>query len=109
MNKLQCPGCKSEHITVQSRRRYLSWAALCLAIIGVSYLVIRTPLLKPGEWNAAIMALIIASETAFCISIILGVYYLALGIFKRHTTYFCRDCKEVFDNGLAIPHSTSGK
>jgi len=109
MNKLQCPGCKSEHIAVQSRRRYISWAVVCLAIIFVSYLVIRAPLLKPGEWNAAIMVFIIASETAFCISIILGVYYLALGIFKRHTTYFCRDCKQVFEDNLVVRHSTSGK
>lgn len=109
MNKLQCPGCKSEHITVQSRRRYLSWAALCLAIIGVSFLVMRAPLLKPGEWNGAIMTLVIASETMFCIAIILCVYYLALGILKRHTTYFCRDCKEVFDHNLIVPHGTSGK
>jgi len=109
MNKLQCPGCKSERISVQSRRRYLSWAALCLAIIGLSYLVIRAPLLKPGDWNAAMMAFIIASETAFCISIIMGVYYLALGIFKRHTTYMCRDCKEIFDDGFAVHQSTSGK
>lgn len=109
MNKLQCPGCKSEHITVQSRRRYFSKAAFCLVIIAASYLVIKAPLLKPGEWNTAVMILIIASETTFCISIILGVYYLALGIFKHHTTYLCRDCDEVFDNVFAVQQGPPGK
>jgi len=109
MEKLQCPECKCDNIAVQSRRRYFLWAAVCLGFILLGYLVIRTPLLRPGEWNAWLMVLIILSETMFCISIILAVYYIVLGVMKKHTTYFCRSCKHDFDNVLIINHNSQGK
>lgn len=109
MEKLQCPQCKCENIVVHSRRRYFLLAALCVVFILLGYLMIRTPLLKPGEWNAGIMLIIIFSETVFCIGIILAIYYVALGILKKHTTYFCRGCKHDFDQALIVHHSIHGK
>jgi len=109
MEKLQCPKCKCENITVHSRRRYFLLTAVCFIFILLSYLVIRTPLLKPGEWNAGLMLFIILSETAFCISIIMAIYFIALGIMKKHTTYFCRSCKHDFDTVLIAHHSGHGK
>jgi hypothetical protein len=108
MNKLQCPGCKSDHITIHSRSRYFSWAALCLGIVSLSYLIIRTPMLKPGEWNGALIALSILSETAFCISIIMAVYYIILGILKRHASYTCKNCQHDFDTHSYISHISTG-
>jgi len=104
MEKLQCPKCKCENITVHSRRRYFLWAVVCFVFILLGYVVIGTPLLKPGDWNAWLMLLIISSETVFCISIVLAVYYIALGVMKKHTTYFCRSCKHDFDNAIAVHH-----
>jgi hypothetical protein len=109
MEKLQCPQCKCENIAVHSRRRYFLLAAVCFVFVLLGYLVIRTPLLKPGEWNAGIMLFIILSETAFCIGITLTIYYLALGILKKHTTYFCRSCKHNFDHVLVTHHNTHNK
>jgi hypothetical protein len=104
MDKLHCPGCKSEHISVQSRRKYLAWAMLCLIILLVSYAVLRIPLLKPGEWDTFKMMLILFFESALCISLIMIVYYLVLGISKKHTSYTCRDCHHQFDDGLIVQH-----
>lgn len=106
MEKLQCPECKCENIAVHSRRRYFLFAAVCVVFILLSYQVIRTPLLKPGEWSAGLMLFIIFSETVFCIGIILAIYYIALAILKKHTTYFCRNCKHDFDHVLAGHHNT---
>ncbi|HEY9000912.1 MAG TPA: hypothetical protein VIM89_06145 [Mucilaginibacter sp.] len=109
MEKLQCPKCKCENIAVHSRRRYFLFAAVCFVFIVLGYLVIRAPLLKPGEWNAGLMLFIIFSETVFCIGIILAIYYIALGVLKKHTTYFCRSCKHDFDHALIVHHSAHGK
>lgn len=109
MEKLQCPECKCENIAVHSRKRYFLLAAVCFVFIFLSYLVIRTPLLKPGEWNAGLMLFIIFSETVFCIGIILAIYYIALALLKKHTTYFCRSCRHDFDHVLEVHHSTQGK
>jgi len=109
MEKLQCPECKCENIAVHSRRRYFLYAALCFVFILLGYVVIRTPLLKPGEWNAGLMLLIILSETVFCIGIVLAIYYIALGVLKKHTTYFCRSCKHDFDHALVVHQSAQGK
>jgi len=109
MEKLQCPECKCENIAVHSKRRYFLYAAICLFFVMLGYLVIRTPLLKPGEWNASLMMFIIFSETVFCIGIVLAIYYIALGILKKHTTYFCRSCKHEFDHAFVVHHSTHSK
>ena len=109
MEKLQCPECKCENIAVHSRRRYFLLAAVCLVFVLLGYLVIRTPILKPGEWNAGLMLFIIFAETVFCIGIILAIYYIALGVLKKHTTYFCRSCKHDFDATLVMHHSAHGK
>jgi Zn finger protein HypA/HybF involved in hydrogenase expression len=98
MDKLHCPGCKSDRIRIQSRKRYFSWAVLCLAIALVTYLILINPLLRPGEWDGFKMMLTVLNETAFCISIILFVYFLVSGIFKKQTTYTCRDCNHQFSN-----------
>jgi hypothetical protein len=108
MEKLHCPKCKSDHIVIQNRRRYFSLAALCLVVIFLSCLVLKTPLLKRGDWNSAIMVLIITIETSLCIAIIMGIYYFALGVFKRHTSYTCRNCKYEFESGVIAPQGTSG-
>jgi len=109
MEKLQCPKCKCENIAVYSRRRYLLWAAAYLLFIFFSYLVIRTPLLKAGEWDPGLMLFIIFSETVFCISIILFVYYVALALSKKQTTYLCRSCNHAFERDLVFPHGAHGK
>jgi hypothetical protein len=109
MEKLHCPKCKSDHIIVQNRRRYFSLAALCLLIIIVCYLVLRTPVLKSSDWSSVIMVLIIAIETALCIAIIMGIYYFALGVFKRQTSYTCRRCKCEFESGVIVPNGPSGE
>lgn len=107
MEKLQCPKCHSDHyVNIQSRRRYFSQAALCLAIILSSYLIIKAPLLKPGEWNGYIITLIVACQTAFCIAIIMAIYYFTLGVFKRAPSYFCKFCKYAFDDSINVSHNT---
>ena len=109
MEKLQCPECRCENIVVHSRRRYFLLAGVCCVFIFLSYLVIRTPRLKPGEGNAGLMLFIIFSETVFCISIVMAVYYAIHGILKKHTTYFCRSCKHDFDSVFIVHHSGRGK
>ncbi|WP_426671351.1 hypothetical protein ACPPVU_08950 [Mucilaginibacter sp. McL0603] len=106
MDMLHCPGCKSEHITVHSRRKYFAWTVLCLLIILGSYSVLRIPLLRPGEWDTLKMLLILFCEVALCISLIMVVYYLVLGISKKHTSYTCRDCHHQFDDGLMVQHDS---
>jgi hypothetical protein len=98
MDKLHCPGCKSDHIKVQSRKRYFSWAALCIVITSLSYLIFINPLLKAGEWDGYKMMLTVLNETVLCISIILFFYFCVSGIFKKQTTYVCRDCNHQFSN-----------
>jgi hypothetical protein len=109
MEKLQCPKCHCENIAVYSRRRYFLWAAVCFVFILLGYLVIRTPLLKPGEWDAGLMLFIILSETVFCIGIVMAVYFVALGVLKKHASYMCRSCKHAFENDLVVPHGAHGK
>ncbi len=84
-------------------------AAVCLVIIFFCYLVLRTPLLKSGDWNSAIMVLIIACQTTLCIAIIMGIYYFALGLLKKQANYVCRNCKLEFESGVIVPRVTSGK
>jgi hypothetical protein len=104
MNTLHCPGCKSEHITVHSRRKYFAWTVLCLLIISINYAVLNMRLLKPGEWDAFKMMLILLNQVTFCIALIMAIYYFVLGFFKKHTSYFCRECHHEFDNGLVVQH-----
>ena len=106
MNKLHCPGCKGERILVHSRRKYLAWAILFLGVLLVSCSVLRIPLLRPGEWDTLKMLLILFCEVALCISLIMVVYYLVLGISKKHTSYTCRDCHHQFDDGLVVQHDS---
>ena len=98
MDKLHCPGCKSDHIKVLSRKRYFSWTGLCFVLALVTYFILKNPMLRPGEWDGFKMMLTVLNETVFCISIILFVYFLASGIFKKQTTYICRDCDHQFSN-----------
>ena len=106
MDKLHCPGCKSERIAVHSRRKYLAWAILCIVILAFSTIVLRIHLLKPGEWDTFKMLLILLNQVAFCIALIMAIYYLVLGVYKKHTSYYCRDCDHEFDNGLMVQHNS---
>lgn len=104
MEKLHCPKCQGEHITVHSRQRYFLWAALSIAMMFVSYWVLSKPLLRPGEWDVLIVALIIFCQAAFCISLILAIYFFVSAILKKHTSYHCKECHHQFDHGFEVQH-----
>ena|ERR1700749_3591395 len=104
MEKLHCPGCKSEHITVHSRLKYLAWAMFCAVIVSISSVILGIHILRPGEWDTFKMMLVLLNQVALCISVILFFYYLALCINKKHTSYYCRDCHHEFNDGLIVQH-----
>ena len=101
---LHCPECKGDHITVHSRWRYFAWTVVCAIIIVLSYVVLRIPLLEPGEWNVFKMGLIVFCQVAFCIGLVMVFYYFVTGLFKKHASYRCKDCDIEFDNNLVIEH-----
>jgi len=109
MEKLHCPKCHSDHVITQSRRKYFSLAVLCLVVVSLSYVVLKNPLLKPGEFDSIKMGLMILAEAAFCIALILAIYYFIIGIVQKHISYKCPHCDIVFDANTAISHHVSGK
>jgi hypothetical protein len=79
-------------------------AMLCLLVVAICYLILRNPMLDPGELNLLIMMVSIAFEGVFCIALIMAVYYLISGILQKHASYFCRECHHHFEHGLIAHH-----
>src|SRR3569833_1299709 len=96
-----CPKCKSENITLRSRRKYLLIAAACLAALLLSCLFFYAAYILDGGIGALLATGM--GTILFFIALTAGLYNLIKGVFTKGTSYRCEFCNNTFEAPLLLP------
>jgi DNA-directed RNA polymerase subunit RPC12/RpoP len=102
MNIMHCPKCKSDNVSIQSRRKFFSRSVVCLVTILFCFYVVSG--LKNEDPDPTVLIGMAGSFVGFLIASTVGIYYLIKGILQKQTNYKCGHCKNKFFTGLIMDH-----
>ena len=101
INPIKCPKCKSDNITIRSRRNYLVKSIVCLVIIGFCCVVFSS--LRNEEVDRVVIIGVFGCLICSSLSLILGLNYLIRGLLIKETNFTCEYCKNKFRPAPTMP------
>jgi len=99
--RLQCPKCKSDAVTIHSRRKYFIKSAICSIPILLCYLEFKS-LAGDNDIDPIIIIGVLGSVILCLLALVLGVYYFISALMTKETIYKCEYCKNKIDSDSLI-------
>lgn len=100
---LRCPKCKSDHVTIRSRRKYLLWTAIWLSGVALCGLLFKN--LLGQDLDIVVMIGIFGCPLIALILFGLGIYNLIKAIRSKSIAYYCGYCESNIDAPLLVHRS----
>jgi hypothetical protein len=91
---IKCAKCKSDNITLRSRRTYFIKSSACLIVILFCYLLFNS--LRKEDIDSVVIIGVLGSVLFSSLSLVLSLYYFLKGILTKETSYKCEHCKNQF-------------
>jgi len=90
--RLQCPNCKSDNVTIYSKKKYFIKSVICFIIILFCYLEFSS-LAGENDIDPVIIIGVLGSIILSTLALIFGIYYFIKAVKAKETIYKCDHCK----------------